>query len=163
MEKEEHAHMARRATEMPHGNQRDVFKQRMDAQYLHVCRDVAKRATALARQEGLESIFLVGSMRLTEPIKAALQQKLRENVTLIAEDLARVSLRVLQEHVGFHMASCAEEYAGAPCGSVARRRRRYRRGLGRNVGATSKRAHQTVFVARGLEQEHEAMCEMRLC
>jgi hypothetical protein len=109
--RKEHAHMARRATEMPHGNQRDAFKQRMDAQYLHVCREVAKRATALAKQEKLASIFLVGSKRLTEPLEAALPQRLRDNVTLIAEELARVSPGVIQKHIRSVIAARANEDA----------------------------------------------------
>ena len=74
-----HAHMAQPRTEMPHGNQRDVFKQRMDAQYLHFCREVAKRAGALSKRENLHSVLLVGSKRLAEPIEAALPKNLRKS------------------------------------------------------------------------------------
>jgi len=109
--KKEHTHMARRATRMPHGNQRDVFRQRMDAQYLHVCRAVAKRAAALSKANALSPMFLVGSKRLTELIEAALPQKVRENVTLVAEDLARVPVGTLQEHVSSRITAQAEEAA----------------------------------------------------
>ena len=73
--KKEHAHMARRATEMPHGNQRDVFNQRMDAQYMHFCSEIAKRVENLSKKESLSSVILVGSKRLTKPVEAAHYRK----------------------------------------------------------------------------------------
>jgi len=91
--------MARRGTEMPHGNQRDLFKKRVEAQYQHLCREVAKRAAALTRDHAHGFVVLIGSDRLTKKIKEALPRELRNNVMLIAEDLARVPKRVLQAHV----------------------------------------------------------------
>jgi hypothetical protein len=96
--KRDFSHMARRATEMPHGNQRDLFKKRVDAQYQHLCREVAKRAAALTRNEAYGFLVLIGSDRLTKKIKEALPREVRKNVMLIAEDLARVPKRVLQTH-----------------------------------------------------------------
>jgi hypothetical protein len=109
--RKEHTHMARVATKMPHGPQRDLFKQRMEAQYLRLCHDIAKRVNGLCKKEGLASVFLVGSKRLTEPIEEKLPQKLRQSVTLVPEDLARVSTRSLQEHLASRFAAWAKEDA----------------------------------------------------
>lgn len=105
------SHMARQATEMPHGNQRDLFKKRVEAQYQHLCREVAKRAAALNRNEAHGFIVLIGSDRLTKKIKEALPRELRKNVMLIAEDLARVPKRVLQGHVDAGIAERNEKDA----------------------------------------------------
>jgi len=151
--KKEHAHMAQPATEMPHGNQRDIYKQRMDAQYLHVCRGVAKRAAALAKKEGLPAIFLVGSKRLTEPIEAALPRGLRENAVLIAEDLARVSPRVLLRHIGFRMVAQTEENARRRVKQLIEGARGTVAGLDETLAQLQNGRISTVIVARGVDRE----------
>jgi len=150
--KKEHAHMAQPATEMPHGNQRDVYKQRIDAQYLHVCRDVAKRTAALAKKEGLSSLFLVGSKRLTEPIETALPRSLRENVTLIAEDLARVSARVLQKHISSRVAARSKEYAMRRVGQLLEGSRGAVVGFDETLAQLQNGRISTVIVARGFDK-----------
>lgn len=150
--KKEHAHMARRATEMPHGNQRDAFKQRMDAQYLHVCREVAKRAAALAKQEKLVSIFLVGSKRLTEPLEASLPQRLRDNVTLIAEDLARVSTSVIQKHIRSVIAARANEDAARRVNRLIEGSRGTVLSLDETLAKLQSGGISTLVVARGFDQ-----------
>lgn len=103
--------MARRGTEMPHGNLRDQFKKRVDAQYQHLCREVAKRAATLTGNEAYGFLVLIGSDRLTKKIKEALPRELRKNVLLVAEDLARVPKRVLQGHVDAGIAQQNEKGA----------------------------------------------------
>lgn len=89
--RKEHGHMARRNTRMPHGPLRDVFKQRMEEQYLRFFRHIAERTKFVCAREDVDAVLLVGSERLTKPIEAALPEEIRERVALIPEDLARVS------------------------------------------------------------------------
>ena len=110
-EKRDLSSMARRGTEMPHGNQRDLFKKRVEAQYQHLCHEVAKRAAALTKNEASGFLVLIGSDRLTKKIKEALPRELRKNVMLVAEDLARVPKRVLQEQVDAGIAERNEKAA----------------------------------------------------
>ena len=145
--------MARRATEMPHGNLRDAFKQRMDDQYLHVCREVATRTAAMARQQGLASIFLVGSKRLTKPIEAALPQKLQGNVTLIAEDLARVSAKVLKKHISSGIASRAKADAMRRVDQLVDGARGTVVGLDEALAHLQNGTIGILVVARGLDQD----------
>ena len=150
--KKEHAHMARPATEMPHGNQRDVFKQRMDAQYLHFCREVAKRVEALSKRESLHSIFLVGSKRLAEPIEAAMPNNLRKNVMLIAEDLARAPKGVFKKRIGsaiaaraqLHPVSLVDQLLKAEHGTVL--------GLDETLAQLQNGCISKVIVARGFDK-----------
>lgn len=94
--KKESSHMARKRTRMPHGPQRDAFKKRIDAQYKRFCRDVAERALALCKSAQADSIFLVGSKRLTEPIESHFPAELRGKVALFSEDLARIPAAKMQ-------------------------------------------------------------------
>jgi hypothetical protein len=95
----DHAHMARRGTRMPYGPQRDAFKSRVDAEYRHLCRQVAERTKRLCASECLLSIFLVGSKRLIEPIESQLPRELRGRVVLVDEDLARIPGSDLQKYL----------------------------------------------------------------
>jgi Bacterial archaeo-eukaryotic release factor family 10 len=150
--KKEHAHMARRATEMPHGNQRDVFNQRMDAQYMHLCREVSKRAEALSKKEGLFSLVLVGSKRLTEPIEAALPHSIRENVTLVTEDLARVPSSVFQKHIGSAILAQARQYATRLVDQLLKDKHGTVLGLDETLAQLQNGRISTVIVARGLDR-----------
>jgi len=68
------------------GSQRDVYEHRMGAHTLQQLKQVAARATQICRAEGLASIFLVGSDRLTEPVRDAFAQPLRRRTALIQKD-----------------------------------------------------------------------------
>ena len=150
--KKEHAHMAQPATEMPHGNQRDVFKQRMDAQYLHFCREVAKRAEALSKNDGLFSLVLIGSKRLTEPIEAALSQKLRKNVTLVAEDLARVPKGVFQKRISSAIAAQAQLYSARLADHLLEGEHGTVLGLDETLAQLQDGRISTVIAARGFDK-----------
>jgi hypothetical protein len=89
--RKDHGHMARRNTKMPHGMLRDVFKQRMDEQYMHFFRHIAERTKFVCAKEDLQAVLLVGSERLTKPIKSTLPLDLQDRAVLIPQDLARVS------------------------------------------------------------------------
>ncbi len=92
----EHAHMARRATRMPHGPQQDSFDRRMNDEYRHLYRRVAQETRNLCVKERLFSVFLVGSKRLTEPIESQLPGQLRKRTELFDQDLAGVTVAKLQ-------------------------------------------------------------------
>jgi hypothetical protein len=89
--RKDHSHMARPHTEMPHGMLRDVFKRRMDEQYQRFFRHIAERTKFVCGKEDLQAVLLVGSERLTKPIKSALPADVQDRAVLIPEDLARVS------------------------------------------------------------------------
>ncbi|MGB7022465.1 MAG: VLRF1 family aeRF1-type release factor [Candidatus Acidiferrales bacterium] len=95
----DHAHMAQRRTRMPHGPQRDAFKSRVNDEFRHFFVKVAEKTRNLCAKEGLCSIFLIGSARLTEPIEFQLPRQLRDRVACINEDLARVTISDLNAHL----------------------------------------------------------------
>lgn len=144
--------MAQRATEMPHGNQRDAFNQRMDAQYLHLCREVAKRVETLSKKQSLPSVFLVGSKRLTEPVEVALPQNIRRNVTLLAEDLARVPHDVLQTHISSAISAQGEQYAERLVDRLLKDESDVVLGLDETLAQLQKGCISKVIVARGLDR-----------
>lgn len=150
--KKEHAHMARRATEMPHGNQRDVFNQRVNAQYMHLCHEVSKRAEALSKKEELFSLFLVGSKRLTQFIEAALPQSIRKNVTLVAEDLARVPRSAFQKHIGSAILAQARQHAARLVDQLLKNEHGSVLGLDETLSQLQNGRISTVIVARGLDR-----------
>ena len=98
---------------MPHGAQRDAFEQRVDAQYVHLCSEVAEHTRNLCVREKLFLIFLVGSKRLIEPIQSGMSQELNDRITLIPEDLARLSAADLQRQLAPKIAEQAKDFAVA--------------------------------------------------
>lgn len=111
--KKDHAHMARRGTRLPHGAQRDVFQQRMDAQYRRASRELAERINTLCAKENPSSIFLVGSKRLTEPLERELSREYRERTALIAEELGNLSPSALKRQLAPRMAAWMKEFTGS--------------------------------------------------
>jgi hypothetical protein len=97
--RKEHAHMARRATRMPHGPERDAFTHRVEDEYRHLYRQVADRTKTLCAKDRFSSIFLVGAKRFIVPIESQLPRDLRGRVVLVDEDLARIPQRALQRHL----------------------------------------------------------------
>lgn len=102
-----------RPSPMPHGAQRDAFEQRVDAQYVHLCSEVAEHTRNLCVREKLFLIFLVGSKRLIEPIQSGMSQELNDRITLIPEDLARLSAADLQRQLAPKIAEQAKDFAVA--------------------------------------------------
>lgn len=97
--KKEQSHSAKRGTRMPHGPQRDMFQQRVDAQYRHFCEEIATQATALGAAEHFVSVFLVGPIRLIELIASHLAASFADRVVLIDEDLAQIPTSDLQRRL----------------------------------------------------------------
>jgi protein required for attachment to host cells len=88
-------HVASERIRKTRGSQRDLFDDRMDAQYDRVCRETADAAASLAVQHGFATIFLVGPDRMTGPVKAKLPARLSERAVLVSEDLGNFSKRDL--------------------------------------------------------------------
>jgi len=92
-------HVAHPGIKATRGSQPDAFQDRIDAQYLHLCKEIAKRTASVCRKEDLHTIFLVGSERLTRPIETALPKTFRPRVALIAKDLGNFSVLQLQQRL----------------------------------------------------------------
>lgn len=97
--KKDLGHVSRPGIRKTRGSQRDVFEHRMDAQYEHVCRETAEQANHLRKKEHFATIFLVGSVRLIEPIEKEFPEEDRQRVVLILKDLGKLAPHELQQHV----------------------------------------------------------------
>jgi hypothetical protein len=94
--REDIEHLAHPGIKTTRGTQRDTFEHRVDAQYARLCRQTAEHVKNLCRRKGLLAILLVGSSRLTEPIKADFPRELRNRTMLIKEDFGRLTLSGLK-------------------------------------------------------------------
>lgn len=97
--KKEQSHSARRGQRMPHGPQRDVFQQRVDAQYRRFCEEIGKQVTVFEASDHFLAVFLVGPTRLAEVIASHLATSFADRVVLIDEDIARMSTSDLRRRV----------------------------------------------------------------
>jgi hypothetical protein len=97
--KKELGHVVGQDVQKTRGSQRDTYEHRMDAQYRRLFDETAGRTKNLCEKEGLAAIFLVGSERLVEPIRAELPGEFQQRVVLIKEDLARLPPIELQQHL----------------------------------------------------------------
>jgi Bacterial archaeo-eukaryotic release factor family 10 len=97
--REDIGHLAHPGIKTTRGTQRDTFEHRVDAQYARLCRQTAEHVKNLCRQKGLLAILLVGSSRLTEPIKAEFPQDLLKHTMLIKEDFGRLTLSGLKNRL----------------------------------------------------------------
>ncbi len=97
--KKELGHVVGQNVQKTRGSQRDTYEHRMDAQYRRLFGETAGQAKDLCEKEGLAAIFLVGSERLVEPMRAELPGEFQQRVVLIKEDLARLSSTELQQRL----------------------------------------------------------------
>jgi len=77
------------------GSHREALKHRVEAQYSRFWKVAALRAEQLCEIEGLTTIFLVGSDRLTVPLKALFPRYLQRRITIIGKDLGGLSAPAL--------------------------------------------------------------------
>jgi len=94
--RKDQGHVVGQNVQKARGSQRDVFEHRVDAQYKRFCREVAHEAKHLCDVENLDMVFLVGSKRLTEPIRAEFPKAFRKRLVSIEEDLGQLPLSGLQ-------------------------------------------------------------------
>ena len=149
--RKEHSHRAERGSRLPHGPQRDAFQQRVDAQYLRFCRELAEHTKALCTKERLFSIFLVGSMRLIEPVGTHLMPTFRDHLALIDEDLARVSPSDLERHVGPKIAEWMNRSASARVAHLLDAERGTVVGIDETLAQIQNGTVRTVLLAHGLD------------
>jgi hypothetical protein len=84
-------HVTGQGVHKTRGSQRNVFQDRLKAQYARLCEQVAERAAALRRTDNLAGIFLVGTGELAGMIEAAIPRELHWSVLRIKEDLGKLS------------------------------------------------------------------------
>ena len=65
------------------GSQRDVFQQRVEAQYAHFYREAAEHIRQWAEREKLNPVFLAGPNEVVEPLWAELPRTFQEHAALV--------------------------------------------------------------------------------
>lgn len=160
--RKERSGSAERPSPMPHGAQRDAFEQRVDAQYLHLCSEVAEHTRNLCVREKLFSIFLVGSKRLIEPIQSGMPQELNDRITLISEDLARLSTADLQRHLAPKLAEQAKDFAVARIRLLLSGDRSTVLGIDETLAQIQNGSISTVMLVRGLDAKLRKCCQCGL-
>jgi len=81
------------------GSQRDVFEQRIEAQYARFYRETADRIRQWAERERLDPIVIAGPNEVVEPIWGELPRLLRERAAMVKVDLGRSSAAEVQERL----------------------------------------------------------------
>lgn len=93
--KKDLGHFAGERVRKTRGPQREVFEDRLEAQYAKLCQQTADRAAALCGQHSLTGIFLVGPERLIAEVQAKIPCGVTQFIFRIPEDLAYFSARHL--------------------------------------------------------------------
>jgi hypothetical protein len=149
--KKDHAHMARRRTHMPHGPERDAFRQRVEAQYRRWSAKVAGHATTLCQKEGLTSIILIGSKRLVDMVQSGFPSEYHERVMLVAKDLARIPSAELQRRLAPEIAEWEKDFLCSRIERLLDRDRDTVLGIEETLAQIQIGAVRSVMLARGFE------------
>jgi len=91
--------VSRPGVRMSRGTDRDVFAHHVSAQYAHFDREIATQIGRWRAAESLDAVFLVGLSDMVRDIQKELPQAIREEVTLVEEDLGWMSRAQLQERI----------------------------------------------------------------
>lgn len=97
-------------TQKTRGAQRDVFEQRVEAQYARFHREAAERIRSWAEREKLDPVFLVGPNEVAERVWSELPRGFRERAALVKGDLAHLPPTELQERIAPEVARWKREY-----------------------------------------------------
>jgi len=73
------------------GSQRDVFEQRIEAQYAKFYREAAERIRRWAERESLDPVVLAGPNEVVEPVWGELPRSLQERAAMLKADLGHAS------------------------------------------------------------------------
>jgi peptide subunit release factor 1 (eRF1) len=79
------------------GSQRDVFEQRVEAQYARFFRDAATRIRDWAEREKLSPVLLAGPNETVEPVWGELPRNFEARAGVVKGDFSRLTLAELQE------------------------------------------------------------------
>lgn len=97
--KKDLGHFAGERVRKTRGSQREVFEDRLEAQFAKLCHETAEIAVALCGQHGLTSIFFVGPTRLISPMQAKVPRNFAECVFVVPEDLGNFSPEQLRQRL----------------------------------------------------------------
>lgn len=139
------------------GSQRDDYQHRMDAQYKRLWRATAIRAKQLCEAAKLQTVFLVGSERMTIPIEAEFPKQLRERVIRINEDFGGLSLPELQHRLAPSITKWEAEHETALVANLLAEDRKAVVGLDETLTQLQKGKMRTVVVAH-MMNEHLREC-----
>lgn len=98
--KKDLGHVTSELTRKTRGPNRDLYEHRLEAQYERLCHETANELATLSRGHGAVWIFLVGSERLTSPIRRKIPQALQQRVVAVPEDLGKFSATEVLRRVG---------------------------------------------------------------
>ena len=87
--KKELGHVTSEQIQKSRGANRDLYEHRLEAQYEHLCGEIADEAVILSMKFDFAGIFLVGPDRLTNSIRQKLPRQFEELLTSMPEDLGK--------------------------------------------------------------------------
>jgi Bacterial archaeo-eukaryotic release factor family 10 len=149
--KKELGHVTNPGIHKTYGSQRDVFEHRVEAQYAHLCPEIAKQAAQLCKSHGLTAIFLVGSSRLTGPIEAAIPPDLRPHVIDVKEDLAGMENSELAHRLEPAIANWERRHESELVAALLRSERGVITGVDETLAQLQRGRTHTLVVARDLD------------
>jgi len=81
------------------GSMRDVFEQRVEAQYERFHREAAQQIVQWAQREKLSPVFVAGPNESVEPVWAELPKTFRERAALVKGFSGKIAPAELQQHI----------------------------------------------------------------
>jgi hypothetical protein len=156
--KEELGHVTGQGVRKTRGSQREVFRNRMEGQYARLCRETAQQAVIFCTKKDLAAVFLVGLDRLIRPMEAAFPRDFRQPIVLVDQDLARIMLLELQEHLEPQIASWERTHEAELVTAVTGKERGTIVGFDETLALLQKEKIRTLVLARGLDADlHECV------
>ena len=111
-------------------SERDAFRQRTDAQYARIFKDLAKRIHLWAQQEKLESIAIAGAKETIDFIRQEIPSATRERVTVLAGEYGQVSASDLEKLLAPVIAKWKRSHEAAQVAEIVANRNPERAVLG---------------------------------
>lgn len=133
------------------GAQRDTFEHRVDAQYLHLCTQTARRAAHLTKTQDLSAVFLVGSDRLIQPIAAAFPPEFARPVVKVKKDLGGKVAPALEQLLAPAIARWEQAHESALVATLLSDGRGTILGMDETLARLQKGGVRTLVVVRDLD------------
>lgn len=144
-------HVARPGIHESYGSQREVFNHRMDAQYNVILKKASHRAVQLFHRGGFGAIFVVGSLRLTDPVVAEFPAELRNCCRVVKKDLGKFGLFQIGARLQPEIQKWERKHEMETVNGLIEAERGVARGIEESLSHLQKGRVRSLVIARDLD------------
>jgi len=143
-------HVSGQNVQKTYGLQRDAFEKRIEAQYAHICREIAHKAAHFCTESDYTAVLLVGASRLVNLVRKSFPGGFLRPILLLNRDLAGMPIPELRSHLEPKIADWERRHEAQFLSGLAEERSKTVTGFDETLASLQKGKVRTVALDRRL-------------